>query len=250
MTITINDLLQTIKHRLNRHAAFPLTAPKVQQLNSVVGKFVNGGRILEDEELDAFLNPPVVVEAVEDLNQEVDVVYDKSALIPPVVFNDLTPDLDDIISSQGAAMLALASDAKLPGITEPSPEVEAALQAIVDDSQAMGLYDMKPLTMDELVAVAELQKELAQKEGLDSYGNALTAYKKATDESAQKTQEIMDKLGVDKPEDIAQAIIDNIVEGDSEASETAVENDTAVAEVTELPENTNEEAANVESEQS
>lgn len=206
MTLTINDLLQTIKHRLNRHTAFPLTAAKVQQLNAVIDRFVNGGRVVEDEELDTFLNPPLLLEAtdsaeasvvVEDLNQEVDAVYD--------------------------AAVELAADALTPEITAPSPEVESALQAIVDDAQEMGLYDMKydvppapsiatPLTMDELVAVAELQKELGM-----------------TNEEVQSEIDSGDLIPV------AGSDIDFVT-----PSATATTGDTAVAEVTELPESTNE----------
>lgn len=238
MTITINDLLQTIKHRLNRSM---VQKPNVEQINAVIDKFVNGGRVLEDEELDLLLNPPT-----DDIlpTEVLDAAFFDAGA--ELAADALTPDLDDILESQGAAMLALADDAKLPEITEPNPEVEAALQQMVDDAQEMGLYDMKydvppspsiatPLTMDELVEVAELQKELAQQSGLATFGNALTGYKEATDAS-----KIFDPAGIPGSEDVGNVEVAAEV---SEASETVVANDSAVADVSGAPQNTNEEAS-------
>ncbi len=98
----VSDLLQTVKVMLNRSVAFPLKADQVQKINACIDKLVVGGRVFEQEEIDAFLNPPVV---------------------------------------------------------ETTPEQEASLQALVDESQAMGLYEMtgNSLVKDSATQDADLE---------------------------------------------------------------------------------------------
>lgn len=245
MTLTINDLLQTLKNRLNRSVVHKLN---VEQLNAVIDRFVNGGRVVEDSDLELFLNPPVVVEALEE----------------PI-------STDEIIV--------------------PSPEVEAALQSLADDAQAMGLYDMKydvstpsiatPLTMDELVEVAELQKELAMTneqvqaeidsgkliplEGSDTHFFATEESAVLSGQPSKVDQDALSKIlgsTIVGEVNVGHGQLDgfvNLIEAYKEATDAqrptelpeSASDDSAVTESTETPEITKEEeAANVESEQS
>lgn len=210
MTITINDLLQTIKHRLNRHAAFPLTGPKVQQLNTLIDRFADGGSVLEDDQIELFLNPPA-----EDLNQEVDA--------------------------------AIARDTLGRFIEEQ----EKAMQELVDEAQAMGLYEMQGNPLDR--SVADAAQKLAGEMGfagtpvvIELAGDAklLAGDIKSIAEShgfsttpgpSRVDQDALSKV-------LGSTVVGevDIGHGQIEVPSDLADADTAVAEVSELPEITND----------
>ena len=228
----VSDLLQTIKHRLNRSAAFPLTADKIQKLNACIDKLVSGGRIFEDEEIDAFLNP------VETTPQQ----------------------LVDLSESLMSVTLALGQEGfkREDYIT---PEQEKLLQSIANESQALGLYEMtgNPLLKDESAADLEpgglmaINPELAINTELTNLPELPAVapvdpvqiglpgdnvHTLLPEDHGQLSQEDADKLAS------ADAQSETVAAGDSEQSEVVASGDSAVAEITE---NTNDvEAANVE----
>lgn len=112
---------------MNRSAAFPLTAAKIQQLNAAIDRFVVGGEALEDECLELFLNPPA---NAEDL-----VLGETSYVTQSTLENNVWPAHAVII---------------------PSKEVLDALSEITSDAQEMGLYETPAVTVDPFASPVQV----------------------------------------------------------------------------------------------
>lgn len=107
----VNNVLQTLKHRLNRSAAFPLTSKQIQDLNGLIDLVVVGGEILEDAAIQAALSP---VEAVVATTEE--------------------PSFDEqeiFISSQQLAAEDVVAGIETPVVGEPmtNEEVQAGIDS-------------------------------------------------------------------------------------------------------------------------